>query len=97
MIPVRSERPMGEGRKGSIPKMKTGTFLEMQMLASKKDFLERQLSDMARRKKQIDKKLMVIRRSMLSIEKSINAETQKAKRAGSPHKRYGVELAVVTY
>ena len=86
-----------EFRIGSMPKAKTATFLELQMLVSKKEFLEKQLADMEKRKKNIDKQLSHIASSMQQIEAEINNKSSDVKSKADKNKSFGVELSIVRY
>lgn len=67
------------------------------MLLSKKEFLEKQLSDLKRNEKQICTKLTHVGKSLQILESSINTESEQFKRVANHYRKYGVELKVIKY
>ena len=81
----------------SIPPANSLSFLRLQMLVNKKDFLERQLLALEKRQKQINKMLKDIAGSMKKIEMTVNTDSERVKLAKHKTKKYGVELKTIEY
>lgn len=81
----------------SIPGGNSLTFVELQMLINKKEFLEKQLLTLENRKKQISAELKNIAENMKRIEAIVNEDSEKVKQARHKKKKYGVELTTVEY
>lgn len=86
-----------EQRTGSLTKVRSAKFLELQMLVTKKEFLEMQLAKLEKNQKEIGKKLEYISSSMKRIAVEVNTDAQNSKSGGKPAKKYGVQLEIIKY
>jgi|GEM_PF-5129636 len=84
-------------RAASISRLKSSTFLELQMLINNRNFLERQLAAMEQRKIEIGEQLDYIGKEMKRIESFVNRNSEDIKRNGTPKRKYGVELKTIEY
>lgn len=91
------DRVIPEARTGSLAKVRSTDFLELQMLVTKKEFLEMQLDKLEKNKKLILKKLEYICKSMEKIAAEVNIDALNPNGPKKPDKKYGVQVEIIKY